>query len=167
MASNDLVNLIIAKIKDERGVHAETAITAAGSLAGYFLLKQTEIDVSKLPPGSPVFTDGVNELGPKMVGFMSTVCVKLGMDGQTGWNTPISNEHKPLRQGIDLVRLLYPAFENIVAKYKIPAEGKAIVSAAAAIKLVKMASGNLNPEIGKAIAIFSLVAGSKTVPLPN
>jgi hypothetical protein len=167
LASSELTAVIIKIIQDERGVHAETAITAAGSLAGFCLLKQTGIDVSKLTPGSAVFTDGVNELGPQMVGLMSTVCVKLGLNGQSGWGNPIPEDNKSLRPEIELVRQIHPAFKGIITKFRIPVEAEAMIAAIAAIKFVKMANGSLNTEIGKAIALKAMVAASKTVPFPN
>lgn len=165
--SNEFVNTIIRRLTDHQGVHAETAITGAGSIAGNSLLRATGYDFSKLSPGSAVFTDQVNEAGPTILGVMSAVCAKLDINPQTGWNTPPPAENASQRSIIDLVKLLRPDFDALISTHKVSKDVEPLVAAAAAIKLVKLASATLNPEIGKAIAINSVVAGSKTVPYPN
>jgi len=60
-ASAQLIDQIVAGLQNERGVHLETAIGAAGSLAGVTLLRATGVNLSELTAGSPVFVDKVNE----------------------------------------------------------------------------------------------------------
>ncbi|TAL05367.1 MAG: hypothetical protein EPO07_03615 [Verrucomicrobia bacterium] len=166
-ASNEFANAIIRRLQDHRGVHAETAITAAGSIAGNCLLRAAGHDLSKLTPGSAVFTDEVNEAGPKIVGVMSIVCSKLGINPQTGWDSQPPVGNASLRPGIELIKLLRPDFETVVREHRVGKDIEPFVAAAAAVKIIKMAQTTLNPEVGKAIAITSVVAGSKTVPYPD
>ncbi|NBV24329.1 MAG: hypothetical protein EBS05_20725 [Proteobacteria bacterium] len=166
-ASTTFAELIVKRLQDERGVHAETAITAAGSIAGNCLLRATRHDLHGLTPGSAVFTEEVNEAGPKIIDVMSDACSIQGIDPRTGWNLQPPAENNSLRSGIELTRLLRSDFESMLPAYGIGQRIEPLVAAVAAIKLVKMASGTLDPEIGKAIAIRAVVAGSKTVPFPD
>jgi len=160
----EFVQFIIDHLKDGRGVHIETAITAAGSMAGSLLLRATGIDLTALTPGSAVLVDRVNESGPHMVGFMAEVCVREGLDPTSGWTGQISDEHRSRVPAIDLARDLYPGFAALAERFGIVGEMQPRIAAAAAIKLVRMGSQALNTELGKAIALWSMLSAAKTVP---
>ena len=163
-AAEEFVELIIGHLGNEKGVNIETAITAAGSMAGFLLLRATGVDLSKLNPGTAVFVDEVNETGPAILGFMSAACVREGIESTTGWGEHIANQPKPLVSGIDLVRDLYPKFRGVAERCGIPEKLRPQIAAAAAIKLTRMGSQALSPEKGKSIALWSMLSASKTVP---
>ena len=156
--------LIVDHLKDDRGVHIETAITAAGSVAGYLLLRETGIDLTALKPGSVVLVDQVNETGPRMVGFMAEVCVREGVDPAGGWTEKISQAHQPLFPAIDLARDLHPGLARLADRYGVAVELRPRIAAAAAIKLVRMGSQALDTGLGKAIALWAMLSAAKTVP---
>jgi len=51
-ASAEFTEKIIAKLADKKGVHAETAISAASRMAGTFLLRSTGLPIAGFAPGS-------------------------------------------------------------------------------------------------------------------
>lgn len=48
---------VFAKLGNEKGVHAETALSAAGRMAGTFLLRSFGLPLEHLEPGTPVLSD--------------------------------------------------------------------------------------------------------------
>src|SRR5579862_2176012 len=62
-AGGEIYQSVCTAIADNRGTHLETAIAAAGYLAGTAMLLNTGVNLSALKPGTPVFVDQVNEAG--------------------------------------------------------------------------------------------------------
>src|SRR5690349_13408141 len=115
--ATQFVDLIIDRLTDERGVHIETAISAAGGVAGVSILRNAvahdKIDLSKLideKPGSYVLIESVNEIGVEISNFMMTFCKAWGVDPQTGWNATIPEKHQSLKELTNLVRDFEPPF---------------------------------------------------------
>jgi hypothetical protein len=170
-AADACVQFIIDKLTDERGVHLETAINMAGSLAGVSILrsaiKAQKIELSNLiktKPGSPVFVDKANDIGQEVTEFMVGFCKPLGINQQTGWTNPIPEDDQPLRRGFDLVRDFEKPFTDLMDKNKLKPELRPFAAGLAAVKLISMGTKVLNPDIGKAIALTATVVSSKTVP---
>ena len=171
-AANQVTQIIFEHTKSERGVHVETAICAPCFLAGTLILRSTDVNLSKLEPGQPVFVnmsnegsqDVVNDTGRDVHNFMQKICSPLGIEPFSGWNQPIPDDHQPLQSGIDLVQKIEEPFTDLMNRLGIPKEYHPYVAAFAGMKVIQMGKQALNPEIGKAIALNSLVAGCKTVP---
>lgn len=160
------VQAVIRRLNDERGVHIETALTAAGATAGSLLLRATGLDLSGLTPGSAVFGTGVDEAGPEMLGFLAGACAREGIDPSSGWAGPVGDAHAPLVPAIDLVRDLRPDFERLVAEHRVPDALQPHVALAAGARLLRLASGAIDADQGKAILAGAFVVGSKSVPHP-
>jgi len=69
-AGADIYRAICDSIADARGSHLETAVAAAGYLAGTAILTNCGVNLSALTPGAPVFVDRVNEVGPVVVKYL-------------------------------------------------------------------------------------------------
>lgn len=162
--ANQVTQIVFEHTQSARGVHAETAISAPCFLAGTLLLRATGIDLSKLEPGQPVFVDAVNADGQAVHRFMQTICAPLGLQPFGGRDQSIPAEHQPLEPGVELVKRMEPTFENLMRQLRVPDELHPYVAVFAGMKIIQMGQQALNPEIGKAIALNSLVAGCKTVP---
>lgn len=163
-AADEFVAQIISHLKNEKGVHIETAIAAAGSMAGFLLLRATGVDLRSLTPGTAVFTDRVNETGPELLGFMSEVSMREGIRANTGWSETIPEHVKPLIPSNDLVRDLYDPFMQSAQRFGVPEALRPRIAAAAAIKLTRMGSQALSQDNGKALALWSMLSAAKTVP---
>jgi hypothetical protein len=171
-AANQVTQIIFEHTKSERGVHVETAISAPCFLAGTLILRSTGVDLSKLTPGQPVFVnvahegseDVVNDAGRDVHSFMKKICSPLGLEPFGGWNQPVPDNHQPLQSGIDLVQKIEQPFLDLMDRLGVPGEFHPYAAAFAGMKVIQMGKQALNPDIGKAIALSSLVAGCKTVP---
>ena len=170
-ASSDLCAIVIRAITDERGAHLETAIAAAGFLAGTAMLKSTGVNTSTLPPGSPIFVDQVNEIGPAIVDHMLGLISQAQPTGAADLTASPASEvpqnHTPLRSMDDMLQLLWPQFRGIVARYCIPPQFAAYAAAGTAARFIIDGQKILPPAVGKAIALESMVKASKTVPPAN
>lgn len=164
--SNAIVDAIIAGLSDGRGVHIETALTAAGALAGLAMLRNTDLDLSKMTPGEVVLYQGVDDQGPELIQELSAFCDGFGFNPQTGWDTPVPEEHQSLQSVLELNTRFEHEANAFYERFAVPLGARARVAAFTGVRMMKMASQVLNPEIGKAILLNAVVAGSKTVPNP-
>lgn len=172
LASEACLQLIFKVLTVTRGVHIETAINLAGSLAGVSILrsavKAERIDLSNLirtAPGSPIFIEQANTMGSEVANFMIGCCKSQGIDRQTGWTQDIPEANEPQRPSVEMVRDYEKSFVDLMDEQKLVPEFRPYVAAFAAVKLVAKGAQVLNPDIGKAIALASMVAASKTIPL--
>jgi hypothetical protein len=168
-ATERVIQRIGAYLQDDRGVHLETAIAAAGSLAGVALLRNTGLPLPASEAGKVqiVLTEEVNEWGSALVQFMSSVCPVLELDG-TFSTTEIPPEHQPnktVSEGVlEWVRDLEVPCNQILDELQIGPALRPHAYAFAALKLVKAGEQILTPPVGKALALSAIVAGSKTAP---
>lgn len=170
-AGREIGDRILAALTDERGVHLETALAAAGALAGAALLRATGVDVSQFPAGAPVFVDAVNETGPAVVGYLLECVTRLAAalpEADPALAAPpagaVPPDHQPLRPRDELLRLLWPSFEEILARHGVPADRAAFAAAAAAARFVVEGRAALAPAVAKTVAVEAMVAASKSVP---
>jgi hypothetical protein len=170
-AASEFAQLIIDRLTDEHGVHLETAISAAGGVAGVSILRtavaQEKIDLSRLiqeQPGAYVVIEKVNEIGAEVSSFMMMFCKAWGVDPQSGWNMTIPEKHKSLRETTALVRDFEKPFKQLMAEQSIAPIYYPFVAALASVKLIIMGAQVLHPDVGKAIALMAIVGASKTIP---
>src|SRR4030095_16275817 len=67
-ASAEFTQTVISLLANGRGVHAETAISAAARMAGTFVLRSCRLPVSNFKPGTPIYSDLIDEEGQKVLG---------------------------------------------------------------------------------------------------
>ena len=66
-AAGEFNRILLSKLANGQGVHAETAISSAARMAGTFLLRSSGLPLHSVKPGSPVFSDAMNEQGPELL----------------------------------------------------------------------------------------------------
>jgi len=161
-----LFNSVVSSLSDSKGVHLETAIAGTGAMGGLYLLRAANLPIDALPVGQPVFSDAVNESGPDLIGFASGVASMMGFANKTGWDAPIPPEHEPLRSVPELTKLLEPAFYSIFQAESVaqPLYGRFAILTG--MDMLKQGEQSLSSDVGKAILLRAMVAGSKTVPTP-
>lgn len=164
-AINATANVFLRQLP---GNHIETDIAGAASIAGLMLLRAAGVDLSHLEPGGVVLVEWVNESGMEVSNFMVQVAANMGLDPRTGWSDPVPAEHQPTMAVLELTRLLEAPFLEVCRETNSQRELHPYIAALAAMKLVSAGANMqlLDPEIGKALAIYHLVAGSKMVPFP-
>jgi hypothetical protein len=168
-AAQKLIQHIGAYLREDRGVHIETAIAAAGSLAGVTLLRSTGLPLPTSEPGKVqlVLSDLVNERGSDLIKFMSAVCPALGLD-PTFDTSDVPPEHQPNPNMFDGVLLWVKDLESpcnaLLDELQIDADVRAHAYALASLEIVKSGEQILPSPVGKALAVSAIVAGSKTAP---
>lgn len=147
--------------------HIETDIAGAGSVAGLMLLRSMEVDLAKYTPGDVILAD-VHEGQKALLDFMMKVGLSMGVDPTTGWDTPTPPQHRPLFDTLQLTQRLEQPLYKACSQAGPEKQYHPYVAALAAMKLVAAgASMNLlDANIGKGLAFYYVVAGSKTVPHP-
>jgi hypothetical protein len=168
-AAEGVIQRICAYLQDDQGVHIETAIAAAGSLAGVAILRSTglPLPISELGKVQVVLAEEVNEWGSALIQFMSSVCPTLGLDA-TFTTTEVPPEHQPNKNMIEgvleWVRDLESPCNQVLDELQIDHALRPHTYAFIALKLVKAGEQMLPPPVGKALALSAIVAGSKTAP---
>jgi len=164
-ASAELTQTILSKLATEKGVHAETAVSAAARMAGKLLLRSCRLPLENLKPGSPVSFDRLNELGPKVLESVDQTLAFLKIPIETRkLNYDIPEANQPLMKLLEVQSLLDPSFRMVLQKHGLSDEEGAHAAAISTAVIIEKTKGVLNPYIAYAIAVEGLVAGSKTVP---
>lgn len=169
-----LVALVIETLRNDRGVHAETAIAASAVLAGECVLACAGYDTSGLEPGSMITSDVVNQLLFEAEGqltvsdYFMNALFGQGIDvSKESWPEAIPDEHQVMLDPMEIVARLRPQalgmFEQVQAE---PLE-RAYAAAQATALLVAHTRRVLDPNIGKALALEAMLRGAKSVPMPS
>lgn len=164
-AINASANAFLQKLP---GTHIDTDIAGAASVAGLMVLRASGVDLSGFEPGGIVLVEWVNESGIELSNFMVQVAENMGLDPRTGWTDPLPPEHQPRMSVVELTGAMEAPFYTACQETESRPEWYPYIAALAAMKLVAAGATMdlLDAEIGKALAMTFLVAGSKTVPHP-
>jgi hypothetical protein len=167
-AASKTVEAIVRLLKNDRGVHAETAIAAAARLAGTFLFRSFKLPTAGIEPGSPVLSEQANEQGPALVQTFAYGLAAEGIDPQAlqSASLDIPEQNQPLLTVVQTQEKLEAEVRAIVAGQGLADPEAAHACALAAARLVKMTVQVLDPRTAFAVAAYGFVEGSKTMPVP-
>jgi hypothetical protein len=169
--SSQLLSQFGGKFTETPNGHIQTDIAAAASLAGLMILQEIVPDlrgiISQLKTGNAVISE-VYESQDQVIRFMAGVGSGNGI-ASSGWLTSPPTGNAPLLAYEDMSLRLAPSFYEACELENL---GKGYYKFAAALAAVRLIGagrdlGILDTEIGVAIASYSLVAGSKTIPHPD
>jgi hypothetical protein len=148
--------------------HIVTDIAGASSIAGLMVLRSTGIDLSAGEPGNVILAEAINQKQEPVLRYISAIGQNMGVNPQEPFNSNFVDEYKPLFETTDLTRRLEKPFYKVCEKLNVPRIYYPIVAALTAMKLVGAGKdmGLLDPKIGTNIAMYHVVAGSKTIPHP-
>lgn len=165
-AAREFYGLIIQKLTNEKGVHAETAIAAAGRMAGTLLLRSLQLPLETLEPGTPVFSDAANEKGPALVGTLGEALSQMNVpfDPQKLEASAANQGNAPLLSVVATQELVEKEMHQIRQKYQLSNEAAAHAAAITTAFMVQKCAQLVDPHIGFKIAAYSFVEGAKTVP---
>ena len=166
-AADQYVQIVIKALKNEKGVHSETAIASAARLAGTFLLRSFKFPMQDMKPGSAVLSEAANEHGPVLIqalgAGLDALKVKLDHSKLSG---TVSAEHQPRISVNETQTRMEAQFRKVSAELGLTPEQSAHACALAAARLIHMATAVLDPHIGFGVAAYGFVEGSKTAPIP-
>ena len=149
--------------------HIVTDIAGASAIAGLMVLRSTGTDLSKREPGNVILGEEINQKQEPVLRYIAAIGHNMGVDPNADSNKEDIDENKPLFDTVELTQKLEESFYEACEKSDIQKLYYPIVAALTAMKLVGAGKdmGLLDPSIGKSIAMFYIVAGSKTVPHHN
>jgi hypothetical protein len=166
-AGKELCDAIIGALKTERGVHAETAVSAAARITGTLVLRSCGLPLAKLQPAGPIFSDVSDQRGQRALGVVDTFLEagKIPVDKRRP-NVPVEEAHRPHMSLLETQSQLEPACQAILGKCGLTGEDGAQAAAIAVALMIQKTAQSLDPNISYAIAVNGLVEGCKTVPIP-
>ena len=164
-ASAELTQTILTKLATKRGVHAETAISAAARMAGTYLLKSSGLPIAQFTPGTAIFSDLMDDQGQRLLRAVDEVLesLNIAMDPQR-MDLNIPDEHQPQMALMEIQTLLDPSFDAIFRKYQLTAEEGAYSAAISTAVMMQKTAGVVDPYLGYAIAAYGILESCKTVP---
>jgi len=167
-AAGDLVDLIAAKVGEDRALHPETAISASARLSGSLLLRSFNLDLSVGEPGSVLLSNEANEKGPVLInivgGFLSASNIQLDKEKIGGED---NHRGETPRIGIlDALSLLQQDAINICKCHSLDMGGSATAAALATAFVIKECAPQIGAETAFNVAVYGFIEGSKTIP-PN
>lgn len=168
VAAAKMVEAIVRLLKNEKGVHAETAIAAAARLGGTFLFRSFGLPTDGIAPGTAVFSDRANDEGPALMQTFAYGLVAESLDPralQTN-DLDVPEQNRPLLSVVETQAKLEAEVRAIARSQKLDASQAAHACALAAARLVKMTVQVLDPRTGFAVAAYGFVEGTKTMPGP-
>lgn len=167
-----IVSLFISALRNEHGVHAETAISSAAVMTGEFVLRSSGYDYTGLEPGAIIISDVVNQLLFEADGQLTVSDVFInalfsqGIDvSKESWPENIPDEHQVVLDPLEVAARIRPQLEQLFAQHEVDALERAYICSQATALLVAQTRRVLDPNIGKALALEAMLRGAKSVPL--
>ncbi len=166
--------LVFKAAATDKGVHAETAICAAAWMSGSMLFRGFGGHV-KAPrdtkPGTPVFSDEANVVGPKAMNLMLATLNQLGHQFSEQSLAPIVASHDvstrlsnlSLQEAQSKLDLFYIKYGNASG---LSHNELGMASAISAGLIIHECRNVFEPGKGTALAVNALVQGTKTMPVP-
>ncbi|OPX65339.1 MULTISPECIES: hypothetical protein [unclassified Methanoregula] len=167
-AADDVLSLLSTEFMKPTGSHVETVISAAASLAGLSLLRSRSFDLSPYRPGMILAYDPGRDL-EEIRDFMVTAAGKTGLDPSAGWGREIPEAHRPKFSIPEMTREQERKFIDVCERHRLRRVFYPYVAVLAALKFVYASDRVrlLDQNTGKALVLYYLVAGAKTVPYPS
>ena len=165
-ATGQLVDLIAAKIGNNRAIQPETAIATCARLAGSLMLRSFNFQLSNLKEGSVILSAEANEktqlLAQVLGGFLSKVGLTLDQSKLGGAEQ--QRGQPPNLNTIASLSLIQSDALKICTLNGLSMEQAAYSAAVATAFIVKECAPQIGVETGFNVAAFGFVEGCKTVP---
>lgn len=165
-ASAALTQAILTNLATSRGVHAETAVSAAARMAGTLLLRSSGLPIDQLEPGSAIFSDLMDERGEQLLGAVGHALASLNVPFDPRRVTfEVPDANNPHLGLMEVQSLLDGHFAEILRKHRLNGEEGAYAAAISTAVLIQKCSSVLDPHVGYAIAANGMVEACKTIPV--
>lgn len=166
-AAQEFVDHTLVALKTERGVHAATAVAAAGWMAGSFLLRSFRLPLAGITPGQLVLCPQANEQGPELLGVLSDAIARCGVEvDRAAAAGGAGGGDAPTQTLLEIQRVLGPSFRASAARHELSERQAAEASAVAAALILRQTAEALDPSAAFGLAVRGIVEGSKTAPDP-
>ena len=162
-AAGEIVELIATELGDKRAIHAGTAITSCGLLAGSFLFRSFHYSMENIPPGDVVLSEKANEKGPVLINILAWTLNNFGVDIDNSKMDSDTMAESNL-QFVETLNLLQNKAAAIMDKNKLDFEQMAYSCAMATAFIIKECQKDLAVETAFTTAVYGFIKGSKTWP---
>ena len=164
-AAREFTQTVVAMLANEKGVHAETAISSAARIDGTFVLRSCRLPLAGFQPGTSLLFDGADERGQQVLQTVGDTLAALGVPfdaRKIDYDLP--ENHTPLMELSETQAMLDSACRAIAAKHGLPDSDAASAAAISTAILIQKCAAFLDPHIAYVIAVYGIVEASKTVP---
>jgi len=170
-ASNHFLQCFGPAFTETTDGHIATDIAGASAIAGLMILRSTGIGLdrlAKIEPGNVILGEEINQKQKPVLSYITAIASNMGVSPDSEFDIDNLGQNKPLFDTLILTSKLEHPFCQACEKAKLPQLYYPIAAALTAMKLVGAGKDMdiLDPIMGKNIAIYYTVAGSKTVPQP-
>ena len=154
------------------GGHIQTDIATASSIGGLIIFQENVDNLEKIiiegGTGNALLYE-VQEAWESLYRIMRTIALNYGIDPIKGWEGSIPEEHYPIYSCEEMTRKLAQDFYRICIEENLEKPFWKIAAVLVAVKLILAGRdlGILDEKVGKAIAGYYLLAGSKTIPFKD
>ncbi len=169
-----VVAVILGALKNDHGIHAETAIATAAALTGECVLRASGIELGQYEPGAIITSNTVNQIlfeadGQLTVSdFFMHALFSQGIDvREESWPKSIPDEHQVMMDPLEVIATIRPQIEKLFMQNRIERLERAYLGAQATAYLVSQTRRVIDPNIGKALALEAMLRGAKYVPVPS
>jgi hypothetical protein len=161
-AARATIDFVIATLKDERGVHAETAVAFLSAVLGRALLAEYRAEWEKVDPKfTAIFIEDLNQDLFLAAQFLGHVCSQK-LPGPLTVAAEIPEENRPDPQALPASPAAWKKLESgMAAAGTMPSQGRWILAYALAL-LLEMTAQALPTATALRIALRSLVRSAKT-----
>ena len=165
-AVDDFVRIVLGRLKNDGGVHAETAVSAAASMAGTYLIRSFALPIGELEAGRPFPSAQAEEHGPALVASIVAKLAALELQIDTaGLPTEVPEDHLPQLSLMQIQLMFGVPYRKAIRGHALSEREAAFASAIAAARIIKDCAPVLSPSLALTIAIKSCTQGTTTVPI--
>jgi len=156
-----------SELNDPSGWHAETAIAGAAAMAGSLIFRGSVPVPAGAAPGTVVLGHQGHEGQDRLLHFMSAIAQGMKVSKE-GWADTIPPEHQPEMEAVELLTKLQGPFEKVAAESGLEPRFYPFIAALTAMSLVRAGreTGQLDENVGKALAALYATTGARSVPPP-
>ncbi|MBA4032899.1 MAG: hypothetical protein C0478_18690 [Planctomyces sp.] len=166
-AADVMTDAVLSAIKQNGGIHAETAIAAAARLAGTFLFRSFHLSDIHARPGDVVLSEMANDAGPALIQTLGVGLDAMNVNLDESWSmSETPDENQPQLDIISMQTILEPELREVARDFGLNDDQAAHACTLTAARIIQMTSSVLDVNIGFGIATMGLIEGSKTMPPP-
>lgn len=165
-AAGKLVDLIAAKIGNNRAIHPETAISASARLSGSLLLRSFNLRLESFEQGAVLLSNEANDKGPMLINTLRAYlsASKVALDPNKLGGQVAQRGEEPRLDILSALAQLQDEAINICEADHLNLEQSAQAAALATAFIVKECAPQIGAETAFNVAVFGFIEGSKTVP---
>lgn len=166
-AAQEFANTVVAELKTDKGVHAETAVASVARMAGTFLFRSFGFTLAGVEPGGAVLSEQANEAGPRLIRVLASALAEIGValdEEKLGASRLEANQ--PKLGFLATQQRLEPLFSGIRARHGLSLVEAADAAAVATAFMVHQCAPVLDPKVAFGVAVYGFIEGTKTAPHP-